>query len=779
MINIIIALFFLFFNCIVFANDNLVINNIRCSTTEKMRSVCKIQTLGSIKHGDAIFVDSIVDADKTYVGKELIGQTGYLFDKVFFASFIPRVYGLSKYVGAKNIVISVESYSFLQAKSGIISKGDISIVPSSSAFRIVFFSLAWRMALVSLILLLAVFATQKKNRFNFGLQFSPLAMSVFVICGAAYCISMVKLPRAAIPWLISAENYYRLHIFVLATAVFAFTEMIRTSKLVNTFQSNENKCRFDKVLLFVSVVAWIISLKTLFATSDFMQKHAPGHLIQGVVTLMVFIIRASSINLRWIKSVFNPSDLIFAATLIVAIPLMLVDALQYSFFHTASSVYTRPYIYCLVFVMLVIRNRELSKTLLLASAAADEIRKRVEVAHDGLEKLGALCRVVAEKCIFSRVSIVQIDDNNDGILLASEGSDGLKRDLNAVPLGTALKKVTNSGKQLYYPDVFCKADLDSTLKLEKPCYIVPLIQNGRVVAVIALQADRHINILVQRTIEKMIGSLLLETLAAINESSAQKNEKTMKILLAATSGIVVESLDKQGRLMGAGIKGRRIIISADGVKTTNLDECARNSKMLLSVLADYRKDLYALWLAVKDTFELITTDVRGDDLWLLSPKEFKNPVLKRLGHDKSCLLGAYFIDSAARDLASKDQYRVLGRTGAHVAVCAGEIKITPIGTNDTHLYDVNSPIMSRIHRIRGAAYPGCVLLDNSDLDLVAAAKDASIFTSKPFALNPLVVKDLIKVPEVTAIVDVKRSMDIDELFKSLSRRFSDSDYRAA
>jgi hypothetical protein len=179
----------------------------------------------------------------------------------------------------------------------------------------------------------------------------------------------------------------------------------------------------------------------------------------------------------------------------------------------------------------------------------------------------------------------------------------------------------------------------------------------------------------------------------------------------------------------------------------------------------YKREVYAFWMAIKDVFELLSKDVRGDDFWVLTPQTFQSPILFQLGSERVGLIAAFLFEEICREISFRPEYLPLKRTGAHVAVCADEITIISLGTEHSVCLDVHAKSMSKIHRIRGEADPGSVLVDLNDKLLAKALMDSTIFEVRksPLNIDENSFPDLQALPQLATLTGIKYNNELQSL----------------
>jgi hypothetical protein len=283
-----------------------------------------------------------------------------------------------------------------------------------------------------------------------------------------------------------------------------------------------------------------------------------------------------------------------------------------------------------------------------------------------------------------------------------------------------------------------------------------------------------------RVFELSTHTLSVEVAAALSLALTEERASELQAIASSTSGIVLENTDSWGRLRNDYPTSRRVILSADGLKTTYLDQVGKGSQVIWDLFRSYKQDIYAYWFALKDAFELVSKDVRGDDFWLLSPQTFKNPLLRELGPEVVMLYVAHAVEAHARLVSVSPEYSVLARGGTHVAVSADKIEIIPLGTLQSTCLDVHATKMSTLHRIRGAANPGEVLIDVEDPALFAAATGSPLLRTGPANIDLSFsdhFPDMQRLPKTLALFGVGTHPELEKLLQQAKAMAVSSPYR--
>jgi hypothetical protein len=306
-------------------------------------------------------------------------------------------------------------------------------------------------------------------------------------------------------------------------------------------------------------------------------------------------------------------------------------------------------------------------------------------------------------------------------------------------------------------------------------YTVPIRQGGKWVSAITVMKESGTFAPgVLASSDALAAEVAGEVTSALAHTVVEQQVRELEALAVSTSGILFEQRDSWGRLREISAESRRVIVSADGIRTTHLAEVSQYSPRIREVSISYKRVLYAEWMAIRTSLELISKDVRGDDFWALSPREFKDPQLRKLGAERVCLLAASLIEERCREISSLPEFRILGRPGAHVAVAAGDILFLSLGTERAKCIDVDAPIMSRLHRIRSEARPGEVLVDVGDQGLREALSDTSIFVTRKSGdpATPRAYSNLHRLPDIAHLTGLRDHPVAREIRERVEREHS-------
>lgn len=757
----IFKIFFLFLMLLFtsISNAEMKVGKVSCEVSDASNR-CLVHLVGQVSPGDALYIPEIADADKTYVENIEIGSTGFFYGHRFYARFYPRVYQLDKIAGKIDPIVIVEYYSILGDAKGLNKDSQISVIQYQRSLNIILTSIAYKVLIIlALSALFTIGCLNLRLRRDNTIEFYVVE-SIYLVSTIGITLSMSKLPRVLIPEILSPKSYYIIHILLHSLAIMSLS-LISLNKLNISFKAS----KVITVLLFIVQVFLLtqnekIQMKTI---------HASG---TGLQILFYFLLMSIGVykvlqrkNGFFKKKIYSERLLIF--TFLSTSVVMFYDAFYYMFLHKVDTQYY--FFYGLIAVVIADFGvcYEALRIEMEASGIALGVRKDLEALDGGKEMLKEICISIVEKFDASRVSIVSTR-NRMALVLSSFGPTALPVDSTARPIGKILQKVIVSGELVF---VSGGQEFEEVYKLSNylnDSLMVPIIQNQKVIAVISMMAKKNVKIssYTSKLLEQVTALLSLEALAAINKLIADEQMEQMKMIASSTSGIVLENADSWGRIIHKVKPYRRIIVSVDGVKSTYIEQIATGSPIVWDLYRSFKQEVYAHWMSIKEVFELVSKDVRGDDFWVLSPLTFKNPYLSILGAERVALIAAVLIEEQSRAICAKPEYQILSRSGFHTSVSADDIEILPLGTESSICCDVHAKNMSKLHRIRSEAVPGAVLVDVSDPQLEKAALDDRLFETKLF-LNVYSkvdsFPDLHFLPNLVNVVKVKENNEISKL----------------
>lgn len=750
-------------------------------------ATCLINLAGIVEPDDVLLVTKVSDVDITsFMGREL-GRTGYLFGGLMYAQMLPRTYSLESLAGIDSPTITMQC----RLINKITFRPTVGLDPLTSTVKIISEKhalLVWvkffayhLFVLIIMLTAVALALGQLQSPILDGWSWRRGTTAIFFISAGAYEASLSRLPRLLTPWLIPVDYYSALHSAIGTLTVLMLTELIRTSTFSNPAEATVGEVRYPMLERVAFVLTWSTGLVS-FCLSWLSLN--PGYypyiytlLAQSLVC--AFVLSVKLINVR--KAGLENSLLsgkVFAAALALSCVMLIRDSIVLAFFYTPGTSYLIVYGQIITALAWVARGMEYRTVRTAADDLCSDIRVRLQTCDSANAKLSALCTSIQKFFDVASVSVFSIRDAN--LLVLASSSHNVSLSATSIEIDPNHEAVLKSGKPLHFIKGNIVSETSVVGSTQSNTFLIPILRKQDAVGGIVVH-PKQVQLLTSKqilTLRHCANVLGLEGLAALTDAITELQFNQISGLVRSTSGIALEHVDAWGRLKLPDKPERRVIITADGIKSTHIDQMGYSSERLWSMHRAYKQELYSIWFAAREVFELVTRDVRGDDFWLLSPRRFQNKFLAGLGAERVAIIAASFIEEQCRNIAKNVKYAALGRSGAHVAVGADDIEIIEIGTNETVSRDIHGRGISRLTRIRGAANPGAILVDFDDPFLNSAANDTTLFrtTSIPRDLEDYPFKDLHEVPNVGCILGTIDSEEIVALKTEALSRATQSSY---
>lgn len=768
------------------ASASLSVRTVSCETKQEGHQTCNVSLEGVVGERDALYIPEIADIDRAYVGDRELGATGYAFGRQFYARFYPRIYSLGNFTGIKDPVVRVESAGIQGDALGIRPGEPITIIDVGRSLPLVLGHLFRQLAIalgLSGLVTLGILATRlrKDTRVLDGALYLGYLLATVLIS-----LSMSKLPRVLMPSILSPRQYYSLHVLSHSFALLFLSLMLtrqsyeemRAHSIDSRARFWRNRCSSLAAMTF-AFQCWLLAFEPSWPIKLI---HETGTGLQ-ILVLAFIALRATCGKERlgsWKNNLW--SERIDHVIVAVSALIMAYDGTYYIFRHTVDTKYY--FFYCFIAIVLSDFGRVYERLSIErdSTAIALKVRTSLQSIKSGKEMLQQICAVLLDYADASRASIIAVKDGM-ALVLVSGGESALSEKSEPKPVGNILRTVVQTkrpvlvaNKRQFESEFNTQGLLNSTL-------MVPIIQSGQVIAVISMMGKpgAQVSPRLFRVLEMATQFLSLEALSAINKTITEEQIEQLTLMTASTSGIVLEYVDPWGRLKKNITPTRRVIISIDGIRSTYIEQIAHGSPMIWELYRAFKQEVYSHWMALKEAFELVSKDVRGDDFWVLTPIAFRDPYLQELGAPKVALVAAVLMEECAREICLKPEYQILQRSGFHASVSSDVIEVLPLGTESSVCRDVHAKNMSKLSRIRSEAVPGSVLVDVGDEALERAASDIDLFVTKR-ADNVVAklgaLKDLHSLPKLVNIVGINATSQILLLKDKAREQAEASPYRS-
>lgn len=698
-------------------------------------ATCKIELDGEVGEADSLFLSHVNDVDHLSYGDIKLGSTGHIAGRRFYARFLPRTYSLEAIRGAVSPVLTLEAESLLGPGAGIPPVAKVKIISSGYPLYKVFAPVALRVLQVAFVIAIAFYLlTWLSARATDGWSYPRRELAWFYMGLSANLFMLTELPRAFVPSLISGERFFFLQSVASSMVAWSLGILLLESRFTDRSAIEKQLVRSPDIFARKSIHgAFLLALLMLAerAGGGFKSSQSLALLVQSLalLTAVPSVLRSTEWRRAWKRS--SRVSLSFHVTLcLLAVSLMLFSV-RYHFWQISNAPVLEGFAY-LSLLFAAWRLDRFKRAAQLSREFTEYCRARLSALATGDERIRALTDLIQEESNAARVSLISVQ-NGEGLVIASSGPDAIPAERRREPrrLGPFLKRVCKQKHILYAPvaEELGKALIEQGLKHSS--LAIPVTQGTEVKAVLCVMAneDERIPPFEAAVMELSASTLSLEILSAVSQTLAEEKADQLRSITKIASGLALEHMDDWGRLVTPKGKERRFVVSADCIASTAIGEQASRSPALERLHQAFKSELYAVWFSLRQGFEFLSKDVRGDDFWAVSPREFQNPSLRALGPEKTALLLAHLLEKHARGLALRDEYRALGLVGARVAASAVDLRLLALGTLDSHCIDIDSPDMARLQRVRSVAEPGEVLVR-----LDGGGFSATMENPKPLAL---------------------------------------------
>ncbi len=687
-----------------------------CEKTGETTATCRIELDGIVAEGDTLFLSHVNDADQLYSGEIKLGSTGYIAGRKYYARFLPRTYSLDPIRGAVSPVLTLETESLLGPGAGIPSIAKVKLISSGYPLYKIFAPVALRVLQLAFVLAVAFYLLSWLSaRATDGWSYPRRELTWFYIGLSITLFLMTELPRAFVPSLISGEFFFFTQSVASAVVLWSLGILLLDSKFTNRSSIEKRIQHRPPPFVRESVHgAFLVALLLLANKSGggFKSSQSLAMFVQAIALILAApgVIKGTEWRSAWKRS--SRVSLCFHFSLSLLTIALVIFSFRYFFFQRSNS----PLMEIAAYLSLALaawRVDRFKRATQMSRDFTEYCRERLSRLETGEERIQALSELIQEESNAARVSLISVQ-NGEGLVLASSGPDAIPAERRKEPrkLGPFLRRVCKEKHILYAPvaEELGRALIEQGLKHSS--LAIPVTQGSEVKVVLCVMAneDERIPPFEAAVMELSANSLSLEILSAVSQTLSEEKADQLRSITKIASGLALEHMDNWGRLITPKGKERRIVVSADCVASTAISEQASRSPSLERLHTAFKTELYATWFALRQGFEFLSKDVRGDDFWAVSPKEFQNPSLNAIGAEKVALLLAHLLEKHARILSLRDEYRALGLVGSRVAVSSVDLRLVALGTLDSHCIDIDSPDMSRLQRVRAVAEPGEILV---------------------------------------------------------------------
>lgn len=716
-----LSLLFLFF---AFSANAAKIANHECEREGKIAH-CKIFLEGQVEESEFLYISQVYDRDRVFFRGKEIASMGDIFGREFQASIFPRIYSLRALRGESAPVLDLVASAELSHPAGIPESASLEILPKNFSLARIFrnlflqlFSFALLFALCTCVVLWL------RKPAKDGWLFPQDELRIFLGSMSVYLLLRHNVSELFVPLLWQAH----LHVFVGQTALLIAMRSLSFLLLQSRFSDRsciERSHTRSSLKIYSSLtnIAFLASLAWLWMNPPLTSQVACISLCLPLLPLYLSFGRATQ-GMEWPRvwkrSALSP--LLFFCTLLL-LPTAVAAVAGVALLRGFGSQNPIEYIGWVVMLSCALRFRENRQSLDRSQDLSRECRDVLVQHAFGRSRLQALCNFVAEEWGAARVTVISVE-SEIGLVLASAGPEAIPSAEHSSPrrLGPFLRRVCKHGHMLYAP---VAEELGTDLQnegLKHSSLAIPLSQEHSVRAVVCMMAEvgERIPPLDAAQLELLIEILSLEVLSAVSQDVAESKSEHLFSIARRADALAVERLDHWGHFHKGQELETRVVLGGDCIPSGPFFEHLKRSPLLGKVWANYRTELRTAWAAVATSFEFIPKDSR-DDFWIISPKQFQNPLLEKLGQERVAALLAMALEKQSRAILGKEIYRTLGYCGVRL-VCS-TMHLRQSGWHGSAI-EIDSEEFSALLELRLQAQPGTVLF-KGDASAIAGCEEST------------------------------------------------------
>ena len=666
------------------------VSSVLCSRENKSTQKCQVQLKGMVRAGDKLQILEAEDADELFFQGKKIGAMGFFPHHIFSVKPLPRLYSLNELDGQSDPVLQWESHSWFSSSAN--PRFDMKVVPDgyplrrvyrSAFFQFVFFLSFGIASLLSIHFL-------RRNTVD-GWLYPKEEIRWFLGALSSFLFLSSDWSKLCSPIFWSPAMHESAKFVSLAITVWSLT------RLLHGVRFNDRSC-LERGLSRKPSHQLLVASDLTFLVAVFSHLAIPRELVLipqllplGWAIFLAFgalewkrILKRSGV---W-PFFFHLSLMAFSASVLFSAPF-----LSFGFLPVLTT-----------FGQLTIgfalwRELQYRKARKKGQYLAKECRSLLSQMPKGSARLQAFCEFVEDEWSAARMSVIAVI-KDQGLMLASAGPDAISisSEDRARKLGPFLRRVCKAGHILYAP---VAEELGKDLQsqgLKHSSLAIPLIQKNETCAVLCMMAEEgeRISPWDASVLEQLVENLSLEILSAVRQQMAEEKCERLLAIAKRADGIAVEHMDPWGHIHYSGKEEERYLV---GAKIEPLSYFAQETP-LAKVQLEFQRELRQLWIALAASFEFLPKENK-DDLWLISPREFQQEFLQKIGPAASAILLISLMDKKAKQLLTKDCYLLLAQP--MVKIAAGRVNLewrSFDGQRGAGAMDVSYADHEAIHRVR-------------------------------------------------------------------------------
>ncbi|MGZ3741850.1 MAG: GAF domain-containing protein, partial [Bdellovibrionota bacterium] len=605
-------------------------------------ALCRIYLTGTVGATDRLFLSRVNDRDTLTFHGHVLGTTGSFVGRDFHAGFFPRVYPLNAIAGETNPVLILHAEGGLMHAPGIPLSAKTKIIDAHYPLWKILGGAALQLLSFAFLALLGVyllFSMRQRNSDGWVYPRDELRWCLGGLC--AYLLLRHEVSELFVPVLWQAGTHLFTQRIALFLALWSASSLLLGGRFSDRSCIERHIARpATKALLSLSHLALVTSLAVI-AYYPALSEHSASCLLAVPLVPLLFAQGRAIYETEWRRVTKRSSrtPLLFHVGLL-ALPLgVLLTALQA--WHGGSG--DQRAIESAAWVVVLLAGLRM-RALLVAREKGRELAaecRHLLTRHSGAtSRLQALCDFMADEWGAARVSVISVEEDT-GLVLSSAGPEAIPEAGREEPrrLGPFLRRVCKESHMLYAP---VAEELGQDLRsegLKHSSLAIPLSQEGAVRAVVCMMADEGERIppADAAQLEMLIETLSLEILSAVGQNVADSRHLHLLEIARTVDALAVENLDHWGLYHPSPEALTRVVLGGDSIPAGPFFDQLKKSPVLGKIWQAYRSEMRAIWTTTAAAFEFIPKDNR-DDFWVISPRQFRNPMLQELGAERVGLL---------------------------------------------------------------------------------------------------------------------------------------------
>lgn len=734
-------------------------------------ATCRIELQGAVGENDRLFLSHVHDRDVLSFNGRLLDSTGTFLGRPFHAGFFPRIYSLASIRGHISPVLTLHVTGGLSRPPGIPKWAKVKVVDSHyPLWKILGPPLLSVLSFALLVALTFRLLLWLRQRTTDGWVYPREELRWFLGSLSAYLMLRHEVSEIFVPLVWSAHGHLFAQRIAVLVALWSLTHLLLTGRFSDRSCIERGRARgAHKPFARLADFSLLLSLSLLAFFPAMPERSATSLLALPLIPLL-YSLGLALRELEWMRVLkrSGKSPFLFHLSL-MALPLGALVAQTRAVRGGNGTQYFLEAASWAVILLCGLRMRSFMSGKERSRQLAADCRFLLLQHSHGSARLQALCDFVGEEWGAARISVISVD-SEAGLVLASSGPEAipLEQRTDSKRLGPFLRRVCKQGQMLYAP---VAEELGKDLQsqgLKHSSLAIPLSQEAKVRAVVCMMADEGERIPPNDAaqLEMLVETLSLEILSAVAQYVAENRNQHLLSIARSADALAVENLDHWGKFHHSKDTETRVVLGGDCVPAGPFLDQLRKSPTFGKIWQAYRAELRSLWTAIATSYEFIPKDNR-DDFWVISPREFRNPLLQSLGAERVAMLLASALEKHARLISSRECFLPLGYCG--VRLVGGTVSLRQSTWHGSAI-EIDSDDFSLLLNLRSLALPGTVLFHGNAVQLSAESPQAFLCRARPW--TELENKQIFSI--LSAATDKKEMKKIESLalekLRALSRK---------